>query len=150
MPFSVIIHNSHVTWAGVVAAGLQSVKGWKAPCCVRFTRAVGQKRHVHTRHAPRFSVRAGFGAWYLPGMSTPLAPFGSAAALRRMIEGHERAAREARRTERVLEPEAAFDASMDLWSLVPELLHAPADAVRLREVEQTRAAWKKLKARTHP
>jgi hypothetical protein len=36
---------------------------------------------------------------------------------------------------------------MDLWSLCPEHLHAPPDAVRLREVEQARAAWKKLKER---
>jgi hypothetical protein len=38
---------------------------------------------------------------------------------------------------------------MHLWSLClcPEQLHAPLDAVRLREVEQARAAWKKLKER---
>jgi hypothetical protein len=83
-------------------------------------------------------------------MSTTHAPFGSPAALRRMIAGQERAARVARESERVLEPEAAFDAAMDLWSLCPELLHAPADAVRRREVEQARAAWRKLKARAHP
>lgn len=83
-------------------------------------------------------------------MSTTQAPFGSPAALRAMIAGQERAARVARQTERVLEPEAAFDAAMDLWSLCPDLLHAPADALRRREVEQTRAAWKKLKARANP
>ncbi len=83
-------------------------------------------------------------------MSTPQAPFGSPAALRSMIAGQERAARVARQAERVPEAEAAFDAAMDLWSLCPELLHAPADAVRRREVEQARAAWKKLKARATP
>lgn len=89
-------------------------------------------------------------AWYLSAMSTPQAPFGSPAALRSMIAGQERAARVARQAERVPEAEAAFDAAMDLWSLCPELLHAPADAVRRREVEQARAAWKKLKARATP
>ncbi len=71
------------------------------------------------------------------------APFGSPAALRTMIAGQERAAR----SEPVLGPEQAFDAAMDLWSLCPEQLHVPADAVRLREVEQARAAWGKLKTR---
>lgn len=83
-------------------------------------------------------------------MSTTQAPFGSPAALRRMIAGHERAARVSRQAETVPEPEAAFDAAMDLWSLCPDLLHAPADAVRRREVEQTQAAWRKLKARANP
>ncbi|MEZ4300740.1 MAG: hypothetical protein R3B70_37745 [Polyangiaceae bacterium] len=83
-------------------------------------------------------------------MPNPYASFGSPAALRKMIAGHERAAHVARRSETVLEPEAAFDAAMDLWSLCPELLHAPADAVRKREVEQTRAAWRKLKVRFNP
>lgn len=87
--------------------------------------------------------------WYAPGMSTTQAAFGSPAALRRMIEGQERAARMARQAEKVLEPEAAFEAAMDLWSLCPELLRTPADAVRRREVEQVRAAWKKLKARAN-
>ena len=64
-----------------------------------------------------------------------------------MIAGQEQAARAAHQANVVLTPEQAFDAAMDLWSLCPEQLHAPPDAVRVREVEQTRAAWKKLKQR---
>lgn len=47
----------------------------------------------------------------------------------------------------MLTPEEAFDGALDLWSLCPERLMAPPDAVRVREVEQARAAWGKLKKR---
>lgn len=67
-----------------------------------------------------------------------------------MIAGQERAAHVARLSETAPEPEVAFDAAMDLWSLCTDLFRAPADAVRRREVEQARAAWKKLKARATP
>jgi len=73
--------------------------------------------------------------------------FGSPDALRRMIAGHELAAEVARAAASVPTPEEAFDAALDLWSLCPERLTAPPDAVRQREVEQARAAWKKLKER---
>ncbi|MFO0589785.1 MAG: hypothetical protein U0441_19755 [Polyangiaceae bacterium] len=73
--------------------------------------------------------------------------FGSPAALRRMIAGHERAAAVARQAERLLKPEDAFDAALDLWSLCPERFREPVDAVRSQEIEQTRAAWSKLKKR---
>lgn len=73
--------------------------------------------------------------------------FGSPAALRRMIAGHERAAAVARQVEQLLKPEEAFDAALDLWSLCPERFREAADAVRSREIEQTRAAWSKLKKR---
>ena len=71
--------------------------------------------------------------------------FGSPAALREMIAGHELAARASRQTATVLTPEEAFDAAQDLWSLCPERLMEPPDAVRVREVDQARAAWRKLK-----
>jgi hypothetical protein len=76
----------------------------------------------------------------------PASPFfGSPEALRQMIAGHERAAQASRAAETVPTPEEAFDAALDLWSLCPERLLAPPNAIRLREVEQARAAWKKLK-----
>ncbi len=71
--------------------------------------------------------------------------FGSPAALRGMIAGHELAARASRQTAAVLTPEEAFDAAQDLWSLCPERLMEPPDAVRVREVDQARATWRKLK-----
>jgi hypothetical protein len=64
-----------------------------------------------------------------------------------MIAGQELAARASRAVAAVLTPEEAFDAAQDLWSLCPERLREPPDAVRVREVEQARAAWTKLKAR---
>ncbi len=73
--------------------------------------------------------------------------FGPPGALRAMIAGQERAALVALRAERMLPPEEAFDAAMDLWSLCPEKLHDPPDAVRIREVEQARASWMRLKGR---
>jgi hypothetical protein len=73
--------------------------------------------------------------------------FGSLEALRGMIAGHELAARASCTVAAVLTPEEAFDAALDLWSLCPERLMEPPDAVRLREVEQARAAWRKLKER---
>jgi len=71
--------------------------------------------------------------------------FGSPAALRRMIAGHERAATVARENERLMKPEEALDAGLDLWSLCPEKFREAVDAVRAREIEETRAAWGKLK-----
>jgi hypothetical protein len=71
--------------------------------------------------------------------------FGSPEALRGWIAGHELAAREARKTVAMLTAEEAFDAAQDLWSLCPERLLEPPDAVRVREVEQARATWRKLK-----
>jgi hypothetical protein len=62
-----------------------------------------------------------------------------------MIAGHELAARMSRRTAKVATAEEAFLAAQDLWSLCPDRLMEPPDAVRVREVEQARAAWKKLK-----
>jgi hypothetical protein len=73
--------------------------------------------------------------------------FGSAGALRRMIAGQALAAQVSREVAAVPTPEQAFDAAMDLWSLCPERLLDPPDAVLVREVEQARAAWKKLKER---
>jgi hypothetical protein len=73
--------------------------------------------------------------------------FGSPAALRRMIAGQELAARVSREAAVVPTPEQAFEAALDLWSLCPERLLSPPDAVRTREVEQARAASKKLKER---
>jgi hypothetical protein len=64
-----------------------------------------------------------------------------------MIAGQEMAARAARAAENVLTPEESFDAALELWSLCPERLAEPPDAVREREVAQARAAWGKLKAR---
>lgn len=72
-------------------------------------------------------------------------PFGSDAALRGMIAGHRRAAAADRGSARLPTAEQAFEAAMDLWSLCPELLDVPMDHVRLREVEETRQAWKKLR-----
>jgi hypothetical protein len=71
--------------------------------------------------------------------------FGSPAALREMLAGHDLAARASRQTAAILTPEEAFDAAQDLWSLCPERLMEPPDAVRVREVDQARAAWRKLK-----
>src|SRR5262249_33334839 len=86
--------------------------------------------------------------WYPSGMSTSSSsPFGSPAARRKMIAGQEQAARAARQAELVPTPEEAFDAAMDLWSLCPEQFRTPPDRVRLREVEDARSAWKKLKDR---
>ena len=73
--------------------------------------------------------------------------FGSPAALRRMIAGHERAAAVAREVEPLMKPQDAFDAALDLWSLCPEKFREAADPVRSREIEQTRDAWRKLKRR---
>ena len=64
-----------------------------------------------------------------------------------MIAGQEVAARAARAAAAVLTPEEAFDGALDLWSLCPERLVEPPDAVRVRELGQTRAAWGKLKKR---
>lgn len=74
-------------------------------------------------------------------------PFGAPGALRSLVAGQERAARVARTADVLLTPEEAFDAAMDLWSLCPDQLLTPPDAVRTREVEQVRRAWKTLKAR---
>lgn len=73
--------------------------------------------------------------------------FGSPEALRKMIAGQQLAAQASRSAVALLTPEEAFDAAQDLWSLCPERILEPPDAVRAREVEQARAAWKKLKAR---
>lgn len=64
-----------------------------------------------------------------------------------MIAGQELAARASQGAAAVLTPEEAFDGALDLWSLCPERLMDPPDAVRVREVEQARAAWGKLKER---
>ena len=64
-----------------------------------------------------------------------------------MIAGQTLAAQVSRASAEALSPEASFDAAMDLWSLCPERLLDPPDAVRVREVEQTRAAWMKLEKR---
>jgi hypothetical protein len=64
-----------------------------------------------------------------------------------MIAGHELASRASRRAAVILTPEAAFDAAQDLWSLCSERLMEPPDAVRVREVDQARATWRKLKER---
>ena len=47
----------------------------------------------------------------------------------------------------MLTPEEAFDGALDLWSLYPERLMDPPDAVRMREGEGARAAWGKLTER---
>ncbi len=81
---------------------------------------------------------------------TPKAPsrfFGSPEALRQMIAGQQLAASASRKAAVLLTPEEAFDAAQDLWSLCPEQLVEPPDAVRVREVEQAREAWRKLKTR---
>lgn len=64
-----------------------------------------------------------------------------------MIAGHERAAQVSRAAAVASPPEEAFDAALDLWALCPERLTAAPDALREREVEQARAAWKTIKAR---
>jgi hypothetical protein len=73
--------------------------------------------------------------------------FGSPEALRRMIAGQELAARASSAAAPMLTAEESFDAALDLRSLCSARLQDPPDAVRLREVAQTRVAWKKLKAR---
>lgn len=73
--------------------------------------------------------------------------FGSPEALRAMIAGQEVAARASRATTAVLTPEEAFEGALDLWSLCPERLVSPPDAVRMRETGEARVAWGKLKAR---
>lgn len=73
--------------------------------------------------------------------------FGSPEALRRMIAGHALATQVSRASAEIPAPEASFDAALELWSLCPERLEQAPDAVRVREVEQARAAWKKLKER---
>lgn len=73
--------------------------------------------------------------------------FGSPEALRGMIAGQELAAQASRATTPVLTAEESFDGALDLWSLCPERLMEAPDAVRVREVEQARAAWGKLKER---
>ncbi len=73
--------------------------------------------------------------------------FGSTQALRRMIAGQERAARVSRAASPEMTAEEAFDASQELRALCSALLRDPPDAVRLREVAETRAAWRTLKAR---
>jgi hypothetical protein len=79
--------------------------------------------------------------------SGPSRFFGSPEALRQMVAGHALAAPLSSASAEILTPEASFDAALDLWSLCPERLLEPPDAVRVREVEQARAVWKKLKAR---
>lgn len=64
-----------------------------------------------------------------------------------MIAGQELAARASRAATVVLSPEEAFEGALELWSLCPEGLMEPPDAVRVREVNQARAAWAKLKER---
>lgn len=80
-------------------------------------------------------------------ISSPSRFFGSPEALRRMIAGQTLAGQVSRASAEILTPEASFDAALDLWSLCPERLLEPPDAVRVREVEHARAAWKKLKVR---
>jgi hypothetical protein len=64
-----------------------------------------------------------------------------------MIAGHALASLVSSASAERLSPEASFDVALDLWSLCPERLLEPPDAVRVREIEQARAAWKKLKRR---
>jgi hypothetical protein len=64
-----------------------------------------------------------------------------------MIAGQELAAQASRAALPVLTAEEAFDAALGLRSLCSRQLQDPPDAVRVREVAQARAAWKKLKAR---
>jgi len=64
-----------------------------------------------------------------------------------MIVGQERAAQASNAAAAVLTAEEAFDAAQDLWSHCSTRLQDPPDGVRLREVVQTREAWKKLKQR---
>jgi hypothetical protein len=77
----------------------------------------------------------------------PSSFFGSPEALRKMIAGQQLAASTSRATATLLTPEESFDAAQDLWSLCPERLLEPPDAVRVREVEQARESWRKLKTR---
>ncbi len=64
-----------------------------------------------------------------------------------MIAGQERAARASRAAAPEMTAEEAFDASLELRALCSALLREPPDAVRVREVEEARAAWRTLKAR---
>ena len=64
-----------------------------------------------------------------------------------MIAGQERAAQASNAAATALTADQAFDAAQDLWTHCATRLRAPPDAVRLREVAQTREAWKKLKER---
>lgn len=73
--------------------------------------------------------------------------FGSLQELRGMIAGQELAAQASRAITPVLTAEQSFDGALDLGSLCPERLMEAPDAVRVREVEQARAAWGKLKER---
>ena len=73
--------------------------------------------------------------------------FGSPEALRGMIAGQDLAAQASRATTPMLTAEESFDGAPDLWSLCPECLIGAPGAVRVREVEQARAAWGKLKER---
>ncbi len=83
-------------------------------------------------------------------MSTPdnSGAFGSRDALRRMVAGHEAAAKAARRVEAtdVPSPEAAFDAAAELWNLCSDLLAQPRDLVRQKDDELARRAWVRLHA----
>lgn len=68
--------------------------------------------------------------------------------MRKLIAGHELGARVSRSAADELTPEESFDAALDLWSLCPEHLGEPPDRLRVREVEEARAAWGKLKKRS--
>ena len=144
-------------------------------CCKHPAQAGGTEDPLRSKGACLQQARVGPLPLYihtvpsrLPGMSMPLDEwlaghpsrmiesgmlktaensFGSPSALRRMIAGHERAAVVAREAERLLKPEEAFEAALDLWSLCPEKFREGVDAVRAREIEETRAAWSKLKRR---
>lgn len=87
--------------------------------------------------------------WYSTSMrernSSPF--FGSSEALRRMIAGQELAARASRAAAPELTAEEAFDAARELRALCSSRLQEPPDAVRLREVAETRAVWRILKER---
>ena len=76
------------------------------------------------------------------------AALGSRDALRRMVAGHEAAAKVARRVEaaELPTPEAAFDAAAELWGLCADVLAQPRDLVRQKDDEMARRAWAQLHA----
>ena len=66
--------------------------------------------------------------------------------LKRMIAGQEAAAAASLRALQVPDDATvAFDQAMDLWDLRPELFDAPPDVTRVREIEQARDCWARLR-----
>jgi len=65
-------------------------------------------------------------------------------ALKRLVAGHEAAAR--RQTAVApIDPHKALMEALALWDLNPECWFAPLDATRLREVAEARSAWMRLR-----